>query len=164
MAIIHYPEKKAPDFNLLMGTNFLILDRMNDPGNLGTVLRTADWFGIQNIFCSQDTVDCYNPKVVQSSMGSVFRVNVHYLPLKELLTDLMKCKISVFAADMNGEKAHPSVFNKGGLLLGSESHGIDPDLFLSGVKKITIPKYGSAESLNVGVAGGILMWMMCGKD
>jgi TrmH family RNA methyltransferase len=164
LAVIKYPELQAPDFKKLKETNFLILDRMSDPGNLGTVLRTADWFGIKHVFCSSDTVDCYNPKVVQSSMGSVFRVQVHYLSLKEFLSELLDHKIQVYAAGMHGEEAIPSVFSHGGLLLGSESHGIEPELILPGVKKITIPKFGNAESLNVGVAGGILMWMMCGKE
>jgi len=133
---------------------YLVLDRINDPGNLGTMIRISDWFGLDGIICSSDSVDVYNEKVVQSSMGSIFRVPIYYENLDEIVKN---CKLPKIAAVMNGEDFSSFSFPQSGLLImGSESHGIS-DTLLSHIDfPITITKIGGAESLNVGVAAGIL--------
>ncbi len=134
----------------------LVLDKINDPGNLGTIIRSADWFGVKHIICSPDSVDCYNPKVVQSTKGSIANVQIHYLDLNEILT---KTDVPIYGAAMEGKKitkdfsfANPSI-----LLMGSESHGISTELENLLNHKITIPKQGKAESLNVAIATSILL-------
>ena len=127
--------KKSPVFYLFLKCqskklNFngwtVALDSINDPGNLGTIIRTCDWFGIDQILCSSDTVDCYNPKVVQASMGSLARVNCYY---GDLDLELKSSGQVVFAADLKGECYHEVDWPESGILLmGSESHGISPSL------------------------------------
>lgn len=134
----------------------LMLDDIHDPGNLGTIIRIADWFGIENIVCSYNCVDCYNPKVVQSTMGSIARVAIWYTSLFSFL-DVHK-KISVYAAALSGTPLPE--FNKiheGIILIGNESAGINEELLKRATQKITIPKYGNAESLNAAVATGIIL-------
>jgi TrmH family RNA methyltransferase len=134
----------------------LLLDRINDPGNLGTIIRSADWFGIQTIICSPDSVDLYNPKTLMSSKGSFLRVNVLYEEIERILKNDNR---EVLAADMNGEDIHElkSFPSKGYLLMGSESHGISPVLeqFIS--KRIHISGKGGAESLNVSISTAIIL-------
>lgn len=133
---------------------FIALDRINDPGNLGTIIRIADWFGIDGIICSNESVDVYNEKVVQSSMGSIFRVPLFYEDLSSVLKD---CTLPKMAAAMQGEDFTSFSFPESGILLmGSESHGISEDLLPLIDHQITITRLGNAESLNVGVAAGIL--------
>lgn len=134
----------------------LMLDDIQDPGNLGTIIRIADWFGIENIICSENCVDCYNPKVVQATMGSLVRVNVWYTSLFSFI-DAHK-NISVYAAALSGTRLPE--FNKiteGIVLIGNESIGINEELLKKATQKITIPKYGNAESLNAAVATGIIL-------
>lgn len=134
----------------------LVLDQIKDPGNLGTIIRTADWFGISQIICSHNCVDVYNPKVVQATMGSIFRVSVFYDELEEFFK--RNKHIPVFAADLDGKNIlkTPIFQKKSFMLMGSESFGITKNLHQYITQKITIPSYGSAESLNVSVATGIL--------
>lgn len=134
----------------------LMLDDIQDPGNLGTIIRIADWFGIANIICSDNCVDCYNPKVVQSTMGSIARVNIYYT---SLISFLEKNKnISVYAAALSGASvAELSNISEGIILIGNEAHGISEELLKMVSQKITIPKYGYAESLNAAVATGIIV-------
>ncbi|MCC7331805.1 MAG: RNA methyltransferase [Flavobacteriales bacterium] len=134
----------------------LVLDQIKDPGNLGTIIRTADWFGISQIICSHNCVDVYNPKVVQATMGSIFRVSVFYDELEEFFKK--NKQIPVFAADLDGKNVlkTPIFQKKSFMLMGSESFGITKNLHQFITQKITIPSYGSAESLNVSVATGIL--------
>jgi len=133
---------------------YLVLDRINDPGNLGTMIRIADWFGLSGIICSFDSVDVYNEKVVQSSMGSIFRVPVYYENLDETVKN---CKLPKIAAVMNGDDFNSFSFPESGLLImGSESHGVSESLLAYIDYPVTIAKIGHAESLNVGVAAGIL--------
>jgi RNA methyltransferase, TrmH family len=134
----------------------LMLDDIQDPGNLGTIIRIADWFGIENIICSENCVDCYNPKVVQSTMGSLVRVNVWYASLISFIESHKN--ISVYAAALSG--IYLPEFNKileGIILIGNESAGINEELLKKATQKITIPKYGKAESLNAAVATGIIL-------
>jgi RNA methyltransferase, TrmH family len=128
----------------------LVLDGIQDPGNMGTIIRTADWFGINNIICSVDTVDVYNPKVVQASMGSLSRINMHYA---NLTTVLLQIGLPVFGAMLNGENIYTTNFGTEGLIvMGNEGNGLRPDVEQLINKSITIPRIGNAESLNVGIA------------
>ena len=160
MAIVQIPDKGHWDASTLKETLFFMLDGLNDPGNLGTIIRIADWFGIQYVFCSVDTVDLYNPKVVQATMGSLFRVNVVTTDLENLVDVSLSDGVSIYAAVMEGQPVRRGMITHGGIILGSESHGIRQPLLKSGVQKITIPSFGKAESLNVAVAGGILAAMV----
>ena len=133
----------------------LVLDGIQDPGNLGTIIRTADWFGIEHIIASNDTADVYNPKVVQATMGSIARVHVLYTDLK---TFLSSNKIIVCGAMLNGENILGiQKLRECFLIIGNESKGIRNEILPFIKKKITIPKIGGAESLNAAVATGIIL-------
>jgi TrmH family RNA methyltransferase len=133
----------------------LALDEIRDPGNLGTLIRIADWYGVKNIVCSTSSVDFYNPKVINATMGSFARVKVHYA---DLAVFLKKHKTPVLGAFLDGESAHSYAFPKSGILvIGSESHGISKEVGRAVTTRITIPKFGKAESLNAAVAGGIIL-------
>lgn len=136
--------------------------QLQDPGNAGTILRIADWYGIQKVVFSINSVDVFSPKVVQASMGAVFRINCLYDNEKnELLDRLKKEKYTVIAADMKGEKLDSFVFPaKTVLVMGSESHGINNEVKQYVDAFITIQRVGKAESLNVGVACGIICQKM----
>lgn len=143
--------KKETDFQL-------VLDGIQDPGNMGTIIRLADWFGIEQIICSEDTVDFYNPKVIQASMGSFTRVNIAYENLEKFLQE--SSNISV-GTDMEGENIYdfekPSKIN---LVLGNEGNGIRPEIENILKEKISIPRFGksqSTESLNVSIAAAIIL-------
>jgi len=128
----------------------IVLDGIQDPGNMGTIIRTADWFGIGQIICSTDTVDVYNPKVVQASMGSLSRVNVYYANLAEILSTL---RLPVFGAMLNGENIYKTDFGQEGVIvMGNEGSGMRPEIAALITKTVTIPRTGKAESLNVAIA------------
>jgi len=133
----------------------LVLDNLKDPGNLGTILRVADWYGIQQVVCSPETTDLYNPKVLSASMGSFLRINTVYLPLP---TFFQQNELPVYGAyAQHGTNVHQVAFGSSGILLmGSESHGIDPALEKFVHHRINIPSYGHAESLNVSIATAII--------
>jgi RNA methyltransferase, TrmH family len=134
----------------------IALDAIRDPGNMGTIIRIADWFGIKHILCSTDCVDMYNPKVVQASMGSLLRVRVIEGDLHELLP---QCPAPVIAATLHGTAAQQYSFpSKGTLLIGNEARGVADDLLKLATAQISIPSFGAAESLNAAVATGILLW------
>lgn len=138
----------------------LALSDVNDPGNLGTIIRICDWYGIKKIIASKNTVDVYNSKVVSATKGSFARVHVYYEDLHEIFK--AHAPIPVLGADLDGEDVHTYSFpRRAFLLMGSESHGIHPDLVHYLTQKITIPRIGNAESLNVGVATAIILdnWM-----
>jgi TrmH family RNA methyltransferase len=136
----------------------LALDSINDPGNLGTIIRIADWFGIENILVSSNSVDVYNPKVVTATKGSLTRVNIHYTDLKEYFTNFGG---NVYAAYLNGEHLETiKPIDSGIILMGSESHGISEDYLPHINHKVTISGKGGAESLNVAVATGIICHYM----
>lgn len=139
-------------------TRILALDDVQDPGNLGTIIRTADWFGITHIVTSLTSVDSYNPKVIRASMGSFTRVQVTGLDLETFLTKAHVQKIKILGAFLHGEHIDTLPRSTNGILvMGSESHGISASLSKCIDTKVTIPKYGNAESLNVAVATGILL-------
>ncbi len=143
----------------------LALDRIQDPGNMGTMMRSADWYGIRHIVCTKDTVSCYNPKVVQASMGAVFRTRVDYVDLPQWLAG---CGMPVYGASLQGRpiterltlntEHSPAV-----LLIGNESRGISPEAMAQVTDPVLIPNFGgTAESLNASVAAAILIDRLIG--
>ena len=140
--------------------NALILDNISDPGNMGTLLRTAVWYGIKNIFCSRGCVDIYNPKVVRSAMGAHFHINnLYHTKLIHLINSLKKQDYIVIGAALDGSpyKNFDMSSNNWALVLGSEAHGIRKEIIDHVNDKISIPAVGSIESLNVAVAGSIIL-------
>lgn len=135
----------------------IALDAVRDPGNLGTIIRLCDWFGITQILCSKDTADCYNPKVIQATMGSIARVSVHYISLKEVLQN---SKLPVFGAFMDGKNVYKSNLPKEAILvMGNEANGVSEEISAVISETISIPQFGktATESLNVATATAILL-------
>lgn len=134
------------------------LDAIRDPGNLGTILRLCDWFGIDQVLCSKETVDVFNPKVVQATMGSITRVKVSYLDLEAYL---QKTTLPVLGTFMEGDVVYKTAFpNQGIIVLGNEANGISPEIEACVTQKITIPRFGQlqqTESLNVATATAIIL-------
>lgn len=132
----------------------LVLDDIRDPGNLGTIIRIADWYGIQKIVASPETADHYNPKVIHASMGSFTRVALYYTDVPDYLKAV---DIPVWGTFMEGEDAHRVDWGGGGLIvIGNEAHGISKDVEKCVTRRITIPKYGGAESLNAAAATAVI--------
>ena len=160
VAIFRQPKRKG----VLQEGLILALDNIQDPGNLGTLIRLCDWFGIETLLCSEQTVDCYNPKVVQASMGSLSRVEVHYLPLAGFL---VTCDLPVYVATLEGENLYTTTFPEDCVIvLGNEANGVSPEVTALANGAITIPRFGrrqQAESLNVAMAGAIIMSQVKGK-
>ena len=141
---------------VLKGKLSLVLDGIQDPGNLGTIIRIADWFGVNEIICSADTAELYNPKVVQSTMGSFIRVNVWYGDLKTFLNS--NKKLPVYGTMLQGKSIYAIDKPKEGLLIiGNEGRGIREEIIPFIKYPVTIPRIGGAESLNAGVAAGIVV-------
>jgi TrmH family RNA methyltransferase len=139
----------------------LFLDRIQDPGNLGTIIRIADWFGLIHVVCTEVCSDVYNPKVIQSTMASIARVNVWYDQEANWLDD---AAVPLIATTMKGK----SVYEKGKLtegviMIGNESRGLDEVFLAKATEKISIPRYGGAESLNAAVAAGIVLSHLVGR-
>jgi TrmH family RNA methyltransferase len=161
LAVVNVPAspKEIPDVNSFL---FLMLDNINDPGNMGTIIRTADWFGIPNIICSENCVDVYNPKVVQASMGSIFRVGIRYENLNDFLQNL-KDDVPIYGTLLEGNNLYETdIRNNGIIIIGNESHGISAHLLPYIKSKIRIPAYSQnqtfpAESLNASVATAIVL-------
>jgi RNA methyltransferase, TrmH family len=148
-------KKKLATEPILKNKITLALDGIQDPGNFGTIIRIADWFGIDQIIASTDTADLYNSKVIQSTMGSFIRVNVWY---KDLATWLSNTNIPVYGALLNGSNIyHVKPIKEGLLVIGNESKGIRENMLPFIQHAVTIPKKGSAESLNAAVATGIIL-------
>jgi TrmH family RNA methyltransferase len=148
--------KLRPNLALNVNQNefALVLDDIRDPGNLGTIIRTADWYGIHKIIASEETADFYNPKVISSTMGSFTRVHLFYTNLQDYVRD---SKHRVFGAYLDGKNVHETNFGSSGLILiGNESHGISQTLERFVTDKITIPRYGEAESLNAAIATAVI--------
>jgi len=163
ISLLQTPNKVIAVFNkkqnklTTLNDNFsLMLDEIQDPGNMGTIIRTADWFGIKTIICSNECVDCYNPKVVQASMGSLSRVDIFYTELEKFIN--VNSTIDIYAATLTGKPLSSFTRLKEGIILiGNESKGIKESLLRHAVEQITIPKQGQAESLNAAVACGIIL-------
>ncbi len=148
-----YPEPPV----LRPSTLYLALDAIRDPGNLGTIIRIADWFGISQVVCSHDSADVYNPKVVQSTMGSIARVDVCYTELREWLATI-KGKSPIIAAALDGINVRDfGQADSGVLIIGNEGHGISDAVLGLVDQRVTIMGSGRAESLNAAVATGILL-------
>ena len=133
----------------------LIVDDIRDPGNLGTIIRIADWYGIRSIVASEQSADFYNSKVISASMGSFCRVNVFYTSLSSYLTEN---KQTLYGTFLQGENVHKVNFDAGGfIVIGNEAHGISPSVEQFIHHRISIPRYGKAESLNAAVATAIVL-------
>ena len=159
LAVVHMPKEKP--IQLQPGLRALVMADIQDPGNLGTILRIADWYGISKIICSPHTVDHYNPKVIQASMGSFAHTQCYYTPLVDYLKD---APIPVIGAMLNGPLLGRSPLPSEGLLvIGNEANGIPPKVIACLSHKVTIPRYGLASSLNAAVAAGIIMHIWAQK-
>lgn len=145
---------------LINPQKILLLDGINDPGNLGTIIRTADWFGFEGIICSENTVELYNAKVLQSTMGSVFRMPIFYGSLTDNMTHFHEQGLDSVVTHLNGEIKMPTNLNNYMLIMGSESHGVSSEVLALAKRKVKIPGIGKAESLNVGVATGIMCYAL----
>ncbi|MFT7442915.1 MAG: TrmH family RNA methyltransferase [Maribacter sp.] len=136
----------------------IVLDTINDPGNLGTIIRLCDWFGVSQLLCSAETVDCYNQKVVQASMGSLTRISMKYIDVE---TYLKETNLPTFIADMDGENVYKSILPKEAILvMGNEANGVSDKIKTLIKNKISIPRFGEiqeTESLNVATAMAILL-------
>ncbi|MBB6239242.1 TrmH family RNA methyltransferase [Pedobacter sp. AK013] len=153
LALIHIPKNKELTLKELKNQFTLVLDGVQDPGNMGTIIRTADWFGFKNIICSTDCVEVFNPKTVQATMGSLARVNIYETDLPALLE---KNTIPVFGALLDGESIYKTQWGAEGLvILGNEGKGISAEVIKKINKPVTIPRIGEAESLNVAVSAAI---------
>lgn len=158
IALFPIPPVSMPDACQIADRLSLVLDGVQDPGNLGTIIRIADWFGIRDIFCSQDTADLYNPKVVQATMGSIARVNVVYTDLVQLI-DGLDVDIPVYGTLLDGADIYEQPLSCNGLIvMGNEGNGISPDIRRRVTRRLLIPAFSdgdTAESLNVAIATAI---------
>ena len=154
LALFKIPSQKKINSSGLI----VALDTVNDPGNLGTIIRLCDWFGVEQLVCSKDTVDCYNSKVVQATMGSLTRVSISYLNLPEYLQTV---SLPIFIADMDGVNIHKAKLPASAVLvMGNEANGVSETLKQLVSNKISIPRYGNSnqvESLNVATATAVLL-------
>jgi len=156
LALIRIPEKTAVNPDSFKNTFTLVLDGIQDPGNLGTIIRTADWFGCSAVICSEDTVEAYNPKVVQAAMGSLSRISVHYTDLPDFLKEN---KIPVFQALLQGTSIYETEFGQEGfIVIGNEGKGISAQVQQAPHLPVTIPNFGNAESLNAAIAASIFCY------
>jgi TrmH family RNA methyltransferase len=154
LALVKIPTNGTTDNRVCRNTFSIALDQVQDPGNLGTIIRTADWFGFKNIICSENTVEVYNPKTVQATMGSLARVNVFYTDLPAFLKN---AEVPVYAAMLAGESLFEVKWKKEGIIvLGNEGQGISAQVSDCVAYSITIPRIGAAESLNVSISGAII--------
>ena len=152
LGLFKIPKSSEIDFN----SNIIALEEINDPGNLGTIIRLCDWFGIKNIICSSNSVDCYNPKVIQASMGSICRVNISYMDFHKFLDSK---NYNIVAADLNGQNLRDFTFSDNQIIFfGSESNGLSKTLSSKMDHKITIQRYNdNVESLNLATSVGIIL-------
>ena len=160
LAVVRQPETVSIDSN---ATLVLALDGISNPGNMGTIIRTADWFGIRNIVCSEDCVEIWNPKVIQATMGSIFRMNIIETDLEAFLTKSQSQGKAIFGALLDGKNLFKMQDNAEGIIvIGSESHGIRPNILPLITHPITIPRAEGSltESLNASIAAAIIMAQM----
>ncbi|WP_353083897.1 RNA methyltransferase [Flavobacterium sp.] len=154
LALFAIPETEKPIASGLI----VALDAVRDPGNLGTIIRLCDWFGVEQLWCNEQTVDLYNPKVVQATMGSLARVKVHYLDLEK---EIQKSNLPVFGTFMDGENIYQTTLpSEGILILGNEANGISGSIEKLVTSRLAIPRFGNlqkTESLNVATATAIFL-------
>ncbi len=160
MAVVEIPDNNlsAHTFSSLN----IALDTVQDPGNLGTIIRTSNWFGVENIFCSPDTVDAYNSKVIQSTMGAIFRTRIFYTPLDSVIETAKNNNQKVYGAFLDGKNIYTENLSENALIvLGNESNGISADVEKLVDQSISIPTFSSGlnamESLNVGIAHAVVL-------
>jgi TrmH family RNA methyltransferase len=135
----------------------LALCGIRDPGNMGSIIRAADWFGINNVVCSPDTCDIYNPKAVSAAMGSAFRVKVHYTELAGFLAEAKETGAPVYASVIDGENIYGAkLAARGIIIIGNESKGVPEEITALAEAKISIPSFGGAESLNAALAAAVI--------
>lgn len=168
LAVFYMPQKgQEPWSNELIehiNSNLcLMLDEVQDPGNLGTIIRLCDWFGIEHIFCSKGTADCYNPKVVQATMGAISRIQLHYGHLNELI-DQLPPETPIYGSLLDGKDIYQEdIINRGLLIMGNEGNGISEELQKKLTHKLFLPTYpadrNGSESLNVAIATALI----CGE-
>lgn len=160
LAVVCQPQHKTPvtaSAELLS----LALDGVQNPGNLGTIIRLADWFGVQDIYCSEDTADCFNPKVVQATMGAILRVRVHYLPLADFLARTAQRGTPIFGTMLDGDNIYNTELASGGVIvMGNEGRGVSQECARHFSHRLLIPTFPTdrigSESLNVAMATGIV--------
>jgi RNA methyltransferase, TrmH family len=164
LAVFDYPEVKNINFNDLDET-VVYLDEISDPGNVGTILRTCDWFGISHVILSKNSADIFNPKTVRASAGSVFHLNLYPdIYLSGIADDLKKAGYIIAASVLDGESLYSSrIGSKSVVVFSNEAVGISADILKAADKKITIPRYGKAESLNVASAAAVILAEIVGK-
>lgn len=164
LAVVRQPKTQAINSKATM---VLAMDGISNPGNMGTIIRTAEWFGIRNIVCSKDCVEIWNPKVIQATMGSIFRMNIVETDLETYLTQSKNQGKAIFGALLNGENLFKRQGKAEGIVvIGSESHGIRPNILPLITHPVTIPRAEGSltESLNASVAAAIIMAWMAGMD
>lgn len=153
LAVFKIPPQHLPSSDFI-----LALDSVRDPGNLGTLIRLCDWFGVYDIICSTDCVDCYNPKTIQATMGSIARITLFYTDLNEFISE---SELPVYGAFMEGKNVYSEPLRKKGILvLGNEANGISPEIEKHVDEKLSIPQFGknnNTESLNVAMAGSVFL-------
>lgn len=155
LAIFKQPSLSPFDFK---EQNIFILDNIQDPGNLGAIIRTADWFGFKNLFLGRECVEVYNPKVVAAAMGSIFHLRPYEnVDLKKFIGDLKSNGYKILVTDLKGKEVEIEDFQKMAVIIGNEAHGVDEKIKKLADLKLKIAKFGRAESLNAAVAAGILM-------
>ncbi|MBQ6581599.1 MAG: RNA methyltransferase, partial [Alistipes sp.] len=153
LAVVEQPRHKATKSAPATALS-LALDGVQNPGNLGTIIRLADWFGVEDIFCSEDTADCFNPKVVQATMGAILRVRVHYLPLADFLRHTRESGVEVYGTMLDGQNIYDvELAPTGVIVMGNEGRGVSRECAASFSRRLLIPAYSAAgqgsESLNV---------------
>ena len=154
LALVKIPQQM--DIGVVKNGVTVVLDQLQDPGNLGTIIRTCDWFGVTNIVCSTDTVDAFNHKTVQSAKGSLLRLNINYTDLCAFLSN--QEHLPIYAAVLGGRSIHEVSFQQPAILvIGNEANGISNEVIKMATDKITIPKIGKAESLNAAIATAIIL-------
>ena len=160
LAVVEQPRHRTPT-QAPADRLTLALDGVQNPGNLGTIIRLADWFGVEDIFCSEDTADCFNPKVVQATMGAILRVRVHYLKLADFLKRTAERGVAVYGTMLDGDNIYDAELQQNGVIvMGNEGKGVSEECARSFTHKLLIPTYPAerqgSESLNVAMATGIV--------
>lgn len=160
LAVVEIPRRELR-VGALDGRLSIALDQVQNPGNLGTIIRLADWFGIRDIVCSEDSADCFNPKVVQATMGAILRVRVHYRPLAPLLVEAAAHAIPVYGTFLEGENLYDTPLTPAGIIvMGNEGRGVTPAVAHCVTRRLFIPPWPAdrraSESLNVAMATGIV--------
>jgi len=161
VAVFKQKETVIPSVESCLDCLSLALDTIQDPGNMGTIIRLADWFGIRHIFCSKETVDVYSPKCVQSTMGALSRVSIHYLELDKWLEELNQVNVPIYGTFLDGESIYSQKLSTCGIIvMGNEGNGVSQEVSQFINRKLLIPNYPigtqTSESLNVAVATGIV--------